>query len=227
MRKSVNVIKQLLDDCSEEDRDAWRGDAQTVLRAVRASHPSRRGVNGAIAAAFLESHALPAIAQHGWKRMPNSPSGISFSFALAKDDQTARVLIAMVQLEAGKPKRKYVPGRQEDLYVALLQKKSSRAVLVKPVPEREARETGMQLAENTRAYTFGDFDILTVSMQPVTRNWADFRYTLSAALVPRENHPSLIAQEQVVPLKPCGLWTHDLATCLAQFAGQTQLALRR
>ena len=63
------------------------------------------------------------------------------------------------------------------------------------------QENYPQATDITRAYFFNDFDVLAVSMQPVTRSWADFRYALAAQLVPRDDQPTRIAQSQVVPLK--------------------------
>jgi hypothetical protein len=219
MRKSVNVIKQLLEGCSDQDRDEWKDHAQTVLGAVRVSHPTRRGVNGAIAAAFFESSALPAVAYLGWKRSSTSPRRGPFNLAIEKNEQTVHIQIAIVQLEAGKPRRKYTPDGRENLYVVQLQKKLTRAAAGSNAPLAEVHNGLAETPDITRAYSFNDFDVLAVSIQPVTRCWADFRYAPSACLVRRGDQPSLIAQSQVVPLGPSGVWTDNLPACLDRLGG--------
>ena|SRR5580700_5215830 len=104
MRKSVSVIKKLLDECTDEDRGEWKSHTQTILSAVRTSHPTRRGVTGAIASGFFENSAFPALAAFGWtlrRGLPEDP----FTFAMEKDGRVVRVLIASLQQESGKPRR--------------------------------------------------------------------------------------------------------------------------
>jgi hypothetical protein len=218
MRKSVNVIKQLLEDCSDQDRDEWKSHAQTVLGAVRASHPTKRGVNSAIAAAFFESGAMPGIAQQGWVRTSATQTGSPFGIVLEGNGRVVRVLIAILQLEAGKPRRQRSPARREDLYVVQVQKKLSRA----PVMNLASRDARTQAAGLARAYSFGDFDILAVNVQPVTRRWTDFRYTLTEWLVPCREDAGLIATEQPVSLEPASMWTEHLPTCLEWSVNQTR-----
>jgi hypothetical protein len=221
MRKSVNVIKELLDGCSDQDRDEWKGHAQTVLGAVRASHPTRRGVNSAIAAAFFESSALPELSDLGWNRSATSLRRVPFTLAIERNEQSVRILIAIVQLDAGKPRRKYIPGGEEDLFVVQLQKNLRRALVGSAASLAGTNGNYPQATDITRAYAFNDFDVLAVSMQPVTRSWADFRYALAAQLVPRDDQPTRIAQSQVVPLKSSDSWTDYLPACLNRLCGWT------
>jgi hypothetical protein len=210
MRKSVNVIKQLLEECSDQDRDEWKSHAQTILGAIRGSHPTKRGVNGAIAAAFFENCALPAIEQHGWARATATQTNDPSSPVIEKNGRAVHVLIAILQFEAGKPRRQLSSAGREDQYVVQVQKKLSRV----PVLHIEPRDNGPRASVFPRAYSFGDFDVLAVNMQPVTRRWTDFRYTLAAWLAPFEKDTSLIAPAQSVSLESSGIWTDRLPACL-------------
>jgi hypothetical protein len=75
---------------------------------------------------------------------------------------------------------------------------------------------------DTRPYPFGAFDILAVNMQPATRKWSDFRFTVADWLLPRPDSPSLIEIHQPVALIPDDGWTDDLNTCLDWFLGGTK-----
>lgn len=67
---------------------------------------------------------------------------------------------------------------------------------------------------NTRPYPFGAFDILAVNMQPATKNWSEFRFTVAKWLLPRADSPSLMEIHQPVSLVPDDAWTDDLSACL-------------
>lgn len=71
--------------------------------------------------------------------------------------------------------------------------------------------------EDTRPYRFGEFDILAVNMQPSTRNWGSFMFTLSEWLVARPEKLKLIAKFQPVAQKPDEFWTDRLDTCVGWF----------
>jgi hypothetical protein len=211
MRRSVNVIKQLLEECSDEDRDQWKSHAQTVLEAVRGSHPTRRGVRGAIAAAFFESSALPAALQAGWTPDPRIPRPDPFRCAIEKNGKVARILTGVLQVEAGKPVRQ-VSERGDPIYVAQLPKRPSRVRIVKSADR--ARPAGETLPPGERGWRMTDFDVLAVSLQPITRHWSDFRYTLSSWLMPSRSHAAFVENLQPVPFETSGSWTSELLTCL-------------
>ncbi|HKZ78895.1 MAG TPA: hypothetical protein VJ124_11385 [Pyrinomonadaceae bacterium] len=69
----------------------------------------------------------------------------------------------------------------------------------------------------TRPYRFGEFDILAVSLQPVTNNWTDFVYTVGTWLRSRPNHPHLLEVFQPLPQQPNDDWTNSLETCIRWF----------
>ena len=137
MRKSVSVIKKLLDECTDEDRGEWKSHTQTILSAVRTSHPTRRGVTGAIASGFFENSAFPALAAFGWtlrRGLPEDP----FTFAMEKDGRVVRVLIASLQPGAVGVKK----------VLAELGTKRPRKVLVLVGPEGDFTPAEVNLARN-------------------------------------------------------------------------------
>jgi hypothetical protein len=210
MRKTVSMIKKLLDECSDEDRGEWKGHTQTILSAVRLSHPTRRGVTNAIAAGFFESSAFPALAQTGWMLSRSAP-GSPFTFALTLGGSLVRVLVVSLQQESGKPRRQSQSERPEPRYVALLPRKTLGAPQRTEGMPGRAREDGPQ-AVIDRGFSFGDFDVLAVNLHAATRRWADFRYTLAAWLAPRKDRATLIATEQ--PLESSQMWTSELSVCV-------------
>jgi hypothetical protein len=211
MRRSVNAIKQLLEECSDEDRDQWKSHAQTVLEAVRASHPTRRGVKGAVAAAFFASTALPASVQAGWTLVSSADRRRPSQFEIEKDGRIARVLISALQVEAGKPLRQ-ASERREPVYVSRLPRRPLIDRTVRGANQAERDRPQKPVGE--RGWLETDFDVLAVNLQPVTRNWSDFRYTLSHSLTPSQSNPPMIGDLQPVPLHPSGAWAADLVTCL-------------
>jgi hypothetical protein len=212
MRKSVSVIKKLLDECSDEDRGEWKNHTQTILSAVRASHPTRRGVRSAIASGFFESSAFPVLAASGWTLTRGRPAD-SFTFAVERGGRGVRVLIASLQQESGKPRRQGAPDQPGPVFIAQLPRRA-------PVLSARSGSAGTQQKDESgkagtdRAWWFDDFDLLAVNLHAATRRWADFSYTLAAWLRPEEGRSSAIANEQLVPLDSSEGWTTDIALCL-------------
>jgi|HubBroStandDraft_5_1064220.scaffolds.fasta_scaffold262500_1 hypothetical protein len=212
MRKSVSVIKKLLDECTDEDRGEWKSHTQTILSAVRTSHPTRRGVTGAIASGFFENSAFPALAAFGWtlrRGLPEDP----FTFAMEKDGRVVRVLIASLQQESGKPRRLDARDQCDPACIVHLAKKTSQILARSSGATRQQGSHPREISED-RAYSFDDFDLLAVNMHAATRRWADFSYTPAARLRSDEDRIGLIASEQLVPLIASRHWTNDLALCL-------------
>jgi len=221
MRRSVNAIKQLLDECSDQDRDEWKSHAQTILGAIRASDPTRGGVKGAIAAAFFVDGVMPRVVELGWKRTSEVPREAPFGIAIEKNGLVVRIVIAILQLDAGKPKRQHPRDGQGDRYIVQVQKKLSRNHAVNGGGNAGRHELVEPKVLQARAYSFGDFDVLAVNMHPVTRRWTEFRYTWSTRLSASKDHPLLIATSQLVSLESSSQWTNDFAKCLDWLFEQT------
>lgn len=211
MRKTVNPIKKLLEECSDQDRCEWNSHAQTILGAIHTSHPTRRGIQNAIAAAFLDTTAMEEIDRAGWTRKPDARHD-RFTLVIEKAGRTARILIATLQLDAGKPVKKSSQAAGDSWYIAHMPRKSSKAAPGGKGTSSRTRAAAEPPA--TRAYSTREFDVLAVNMHPVTRTWADFRYALSRSLVLRGDSSQLIAHLQPVPVGRSDLWTSELVTCL-------------
>lgn len=212
MRKSVSVIKKLLEDCSDEDRGEWKNHTQTILSAVRSSHPTRRGVRSAIASGFFENSQFASLAALGWTLARGRPAD-PFTFAMEHGGRSVRVLIASLQQESGKPRRHDLGDERDPGYIVQLTKRTPQLSGRSGGTAGQRRGTQREISVH-RAYSFDDFDLLAVNLHAATRRWADFCYTLAAGLRPDQDHRDLIASEQIVPLSLSRRWTGDLALCL-------------
>lgn len=220
MRQTVNLIRQLLDESTDQDRAEWKGHAETILAAISNSHPTRRGVQAGIAAAFFENIVLNDVVRDGWICQTAPARKTALSFIVGNNGRTARILIATLQLEGGRPKRAQSHGEQGPVYLARLPEKTAR----RRENHRGSRiELGSPQREgvSTRTYSFGDFDVLAVSIQPLTRGWSDFRYSLARTLTASREHATLIARTQEVPTTRSRFWTSHLSACLDWHLGRT------
>lgn len=212
MRQPVNVIQELLDECSDQDRSGWKSHAQTILGAIHRSHTTRRALRTAIATAFFDSVVIPEGEKAGWQRASPPPQEAAFSVAVENDGCVARVLITGLQLEGGVPRRAPGTDAATGWYFVHMPKRphKTRSRRAKNSSEDPiAPELGW-----SGAYSAADFDILAVAMYPVTRVWSDFRFALSASLLRSEDHPPLIAPVQQAPVGETPHWTADFLRCL-------------
>lgn len=169
--------------------------AEVILEAIsRASDLSRRGVLGLIAEASFKVNVIDQLA--GWQNDPPT-SDEPFDFRIRSGDRTIRIQVKRQRLVEGKPMRY---RRASDLYVAETQ--------------RSRKGVDTKTGEDTRPYRFGEFDILAVSMQPVTGDWASFRFTPQAWLIPRPGNSNYLQVLQPVSLEPNDDWAGDLVTSI-------------
>lgn len=164
--------------------------AEVILEALsRASDLTLRGVRGIIAEAVFAVEIAKKL--DGWTATtpPGNPS-----YDVALDDGKGQVRIQVK-----------------------MQRKLKQQPLVKNgmfIVETQKTRSGEKAGKATRPYGFGDFDILAVCMEPSTRSWTDFRYTLCRWLLPRPDDSTLLRVLQPVSPTPNGDWTDDLRTCL-------------
>jgi hypothetical protein len=71
--------------------------------------------------------------------------------------------------------------------------------------------------QKTRPYQFGDFDIIAVNMQPSTRDWTRFMYTVGSWLMPRAKDKKLIEIMQPVSRNRSEFWTDNAEECIGWF----------
>ncbi len=238
MNERVEEIEKLIAGCSPDEISAlkqrlsviaphrlereWRIDAETVLTAIsRSSDLTKRGVRGIIAEAVFESHVIPSVRQSGW--VPTIPLGGPFyDAALTNGSIVARIQIKLQRREQEVPKlyypKYYEPG---SLHVVEVQKTRGGEVSA----SQKMQENGIVIGDSdsetrlTRPYRFSDFDILAVNMEPSSRNWRDFRYTVASWLLSRVvKKETVIEIFQPVASVPNHVWTDDLAICLEWFS---------
>jgi len=233
MIESLEAIKKLIDDCSEEDRKAirlhirnllphplereWNVDADTILSAIsRSSDLTKRGVRGIIAEAVFVNEVAPSVVESGWSLVAFEGDH-PYDALFKKGERQARVQVKLQRLQGGAPKL-YYPKHYEkgSLFVVEVQKtrtgeRTSRRPLVGSGESLPATET---VTVKTRPYSFGDFDILAVNMHPSSAHWRNFRYTVASWLLSRSIDQKLVEIFQPVASTPNDVWTDDLATCL-------------
>jgi hypothetical protein len=223
MGNSVNSLKKLIDECSDTNRHEWTDEARTILEAVRrTSRPTKWKVRRTIAEAILKKIVVPSVANSGWKLGTSQTDIPVGDVLLERDSRQARIEIALLQPATAKFRRTYRDQHSESAYALEMQKKQVQPKPLKGAPRGETRQTTQTRSADERSYRFSDFDILAVNTQAVTRQWPDFRYTLSAWLHPHPGHPSLINIVQLVSLRPSDVWTDDLGLCLDWFSRMGQ-----
>src|SRR5579863_1511538 len=123
MSESVETIRRLIDECSEQDRRAlrtylksslphplereWGTDADTILSAIRRSSDlTKRGVRGIIAEAVFVDEVIPTVSQSGWKQV-EVEGDHPYDALLKKGELSARIQVKLQRLETGAPKFYY------------------------------------------------------------------------------------------------------------------------
>lgn len=241
MGESLETIKRLIDDCSEADRRAvrlhlgtllphplereWGIDADTILNAInRSSDLTRRGIRGIIAEAVFVNEVAPGVSEIGWE-LVTFGGDHPYDALLKNAEQEARIQVKLQRLERGVPKLYYPKyyGESPQYVVEVQKTRTGERTTRRPAAgASELAGPNGPVTENTRPYSFDDFDILAVSMHPSSGDWKDFRYTVSKWLLPRRQEQSLIEIFQPVAVSPNDAWTDDLPTCLKWLEGGEQ-----
>jgi hypothetical protein len=190
----------------------WGIDYHIILDAINRSQDiTQRGVRGVIAEAVFESDVLPTL--KGWKAV-RFVGDLAYDFKIEAEAGASEITIQvkLQRTEKGQPlqKKRYYPP---DTYVVEVQKTRSGTKRKKKgavIDDLELEDT----VEKTRPYQFGDFDILAVNMQPSSRDWARFMYTVGSWLIPRSGNTKLIEIMQPVSAIRSDVWTDDLQECI-------------
>jgi len=173
--------------------------AEIILEAIsRSSDLTKRGVRGVIAEAVF---AVEVIAQlDDWTDI--TPGGDHpFDFLLEKQKERISIQLKMQR------RKTHRPMTANQGYKVL----SSGYWVVETQRTRGGKDAS---GEDTRPYKFGEFQILSVSLQPSTGNWGDFLFTLSDWLLPRDNKPEQIMKFQPVPKYENDEWTSNLEVAI-------------
>ncbi len=227
MTESLDNLKRLIDECSDEQRAVileylksrlpqhplereWGVGADIILSAIaRSSDLTKRGVRGIIAEAIFEKHVLTGLRDWEASAVTGNPTYDFLISSKTQKGQQVRIQVKLQRMERQRPmlapKRRF-PG--EDMYLVEVQKTRGGIDL--------------QTNEQTRPYRFGDFDILAVNMHPSTRDWNRFLFTPANWLLPRAENAALIDIFQPVPLVANNCWTDRLEQCLQWAASREQ-----
>jgi hypothetical protein len=198
----------------------WKIDGDDVLSSIyRAGDLSRRGVRGLLAEYFFETAIIPTVLRNGWKVVQAPPGDLPYDSLLERDGKRVSIQVKLQRVERGAPKRFHARSYKQFLYDVEVQK--TRSGQKRPDKQNQVQRAGEEPIvlpmTATRPYPFGAFDILAVNMQPATKRWADFRFTVGTWLLERVNEPDLIEIHQPVASEPNDAWTDDLGICLDWF----------
>ncbi|HMN97283.1 MAG TPA: hypothetical protein PKC43_12760 [Phycisphaerales bacterium] len=178
----------------------WGAPAEVILEAIaRASDLSQRGVLGLIAEASFKVNVIDRL--KGWTSIEIAGDA-AFDFCISRGEEQFSIQVKRQRLERRVPK---IYRRGSSLFV---------------VETQRTRSGTDSAGESTRPYRFGDFDILAVSMQPSTDDWASFRFAPQRWLLPRASSPKLLRVMQPVSLAPNEDWSSTLLECLDRTRSQ-------
>lgn len=236
MDKALEQVRALLPSLSDEEgrsileevrrrwphplEKKWSISADSILSAIdRGSDLTKRGVRGVIAEAVFHDKVLTSSLSDGWEREEISPD-LAYDALARRGDRRARIQVKLQRLEKGQPKNFHPKTYGKVFHVVEVQKTRTGT---RRIGKKKTGNVGTDVAEvvqeaqATRPYSFDDFDILAVNLQPSTGDWTSFRYTLSKFLLAREKDPKLIEIMQPVSVEDSDVWTSDLNECLEWF----------
>lgn len=218
----VSQVRQILDACTPEQlavimkalrteypthvmEREWNTSAEVVLEAIARSDPlTKRMFKGILAEAACKIEVIDKL--DGWRDVTPPGGNFAYDFAVERGGQTVTVQAKLQRKAKLQPMFYRVKGKRgasSSFYVVETQK--TRA---------GTKRTG----QKTRPYSFGEFDILAVSMEPATGDWSQFRFTVGNWLLPRPDAPTLLSVLQPVSLEPNEDWTDSLPTAIEWFA---------
>jgi hypothetical protein len=233
MNESLEALKKAVDECSLGEckelfkflrtklpphplEAEWAIDGDDVLSSLyRATDLSKRGVRGLIAEFMFERDVLPSVRKNGWEPVSIPKGDWPYDSLVERNGKQVSIQIKLQRLQAGHPKRFWESAYKDLVYYDVEVQRTRTGK--KRTPKRTTSSFVVPASTDTRPYPFGAFDILAVNMQPATKKWAEFRFTVGNWLLERPDSPSLIEIHQPVALIPDDAWTDNLNTCLDWF----------
>lgn len=246
MSETLDAIKAAIDKRSLEERKdlfeflrarvpphplevEWAIDGDDVLSSLhRATDLSKRGVRGLIAEFMFERDVLPSVRGNRWRLVSIPKGDWPYDSMVERDGKQVSIQIKLQRLEAGLPKRFRKSTYKDVIYydVEVQKTRTGKKRIPKGVPLSPEEKIPISLAD-TRPYPFGAFDILAVNMQPATKKWSEFRFTVGNWLLERPDSPTLVEIHQPVALIADDVWTDNLNTCLEWFLnGESKKVLK-
>lgn len=223
MNDKLRQVKQLLESCTSSQRR----EILAMLRKEFPIHPIEKDLN-IKAEIILEAFA-------------KDQSGLTFRMMRGVIAQTVFKLEIVNKLNGWQDKTP--PGDlpydfllidsigSVSIQLKLQRSTKSRPTFANEVHKRRKFSQNMYIVEtqrtrggkdkktnkSTRPYKFGEFDILAVAMQPSTKDWSKFMYTIGRWLIPDEKDPENLSIYQPVSMTPNEDWTDDFKTCITWF----------
>jgi len=226
----LEEIKKLLSLCTVEERLSIFKDlrsefgihaiekklntqAELILEAINRDDTglTYRMLRGVIAEAAFEIEVLAKL-----KTIKDiTPNGdLPYDYLLSHNRSNIKVQVKLQRSVESKP----MVANQA------LKKYSSQMFVVETQKTRAGKDKSTN--EDTRPYKFGEFDILAVSMQPSTKLWSKYMYTVANWLIPSTTDKNRIAKFQPVAFAANDDWTDDLITCIQWFESNIQKTIR-
>lgn len=172
----VSQIRKILDTCTPDQREVvvkllrteyrihqiereWNTSAEVVLEALARSDPlTKRMFKGILAEAACKIEVIDKLA--GWRDVTPPGGNFAYDFVMERDGTTVTIQAKLQRKVKHEPMRFRAKGRgttMSGFYVVETQK---------------TRSGQTKTGEKTRPYSFGEFDILAVSMEPATSDWS-------------------------------------------------------
>ena len=198
----ADLMKMLRSEFPTHDIEReWNTSAEVILEALARSEPlTKRMFKGILAEAACKIEVIDKL--DGWRDVTPTGGNFAYDFVVERDGVRVTIQAKLQRKSKHEPMAYKIKGRRghvSGFYVVETQK---------------TRAGNKKTGEKTRPYSFGEFDILAVSMEPATRDWSQFRFTVGNWLLPRLVTPTLMAVLQPVALVPDEDWTDSLPTAI-------------
>ncbi|MGY6517210.1 MAG: hypothetical protein ACXIUZ_00645 [Lysobacteraceae bacterium] len=215
---SVDEVRSLLHGMSEKERSAifailredykvplhqlevvWQIRAEAILEAIHQSPDlTQRGIRGILAEATFRSVVVPQRLGR-WTSL-DVVGDQSYDLLLDDGSGPIRVQVKNQRKAKGEPMLhdKVTDPDGEPVYVVETQR-----------TRNGKKKDAEGKSKATRPYTFKEFDVLAVCLQPSCGDWEAFAYCATRHLLPRKNEPHLLEKLQPVFLNNHEHWTMD------------------
>jgi hypothetical protein len=202
------ALRWLLDRHRVHDlEEKFGAPAEVILEAIaRGSDLSQRGVLGLIAESYFRLKVIEKLS--GWTEEPVEGHH-AYDYLLTKGRLSVSVQVKRQRLELQQPK---IYRRNSGLFAVETQ--------------RTRGGTNRESQKKTRPYRFGEFDVLAVSVQPSTRDWSDFRYTVQRWLLPDAKDSECLKVIQPLSIVANEDWADNFETAVAWFKDGSERRIR-
>ena len=199
----------------------WNISAEFVLEAIsRSQDITKRGVRGIIAELAFSTYILKPIEDEWKEEVITGDQPYDAHISKTIDGKKVNVLIQTKnqRVVKGDPLRPTKTAIKQDSHLADWFIAETQKTRTGKKKKSTTNDEGVVEVEeiDTRPYRFGEFDILSVCMQPSTTEWTDFMFMPARSLLPSAKNKDLVATFQPVPPPKTKVynWTPDLLECI-------------